>query len=337
MKRWAITIWLVVGAALTPSHGTAAADFEAGVQAYDLGDVAAAMAIFRPLAEAGHAAAAYNLGIIYSRGDTGVVDLEVAARWLRVAAERGLAAAQNRLGTMYFSGQGVTQDRAKAAMWIRRAAAQDDPIAQENLAQMYLKGAGVPQDYAEAEHWQRRANAHAINREQLPTGILREPVEGDPDRVPKPAAAEEQPLLAPLPSVATPPSAAAVEAPPPRAPVPPPPVVTPPSAAPPEVPPPATPPETAALATPEAGDGDGYMIQLVAHRTPAAAQATWSQLNRVHPDLLGGLPHRVERADLGRRGLFYRLRIGAFADRAAALKLCRDLKARRLDCWIVRQ
>ena len=98
---------------------------------------------------------------------------------------------------------------------------------------------------------------------------------------------------------------------------------------------PAASPRTAALAAPESDDGGGYLIQLAARRSSAAAQASWRQLSDAHPDLLGGLAHRVERADLGQRGRFYRLRVGGFADRAAARKLCRDLKARRLDCWIV--
>ncbi len=76
------------------------------------------------------------------------------------------------------------------------------------------------------------------------------------------------------------------------------------------------------------------MVQLISLRTATQAQAAWRQIGRAHAAVLDGLPHRVERADLGRRGVFYRLRVGPFADRASARKLCRDLTARRLDCWI---
>ena len=98
------------------------------------------------------------------------------------------------------------------------------------------------------------------------------------------------------------------------------------------------PAEAVALATPEAvpeaAPEAGYMVQLISLRTAIQAQAAWRQFGRAHAAVLDGLPHRVERADLGRRGVFYRLRVGPFADQATAVKLCRDLTARRLDCWI---
>ena len=80
--------------------------------------------------------------------------------------------------------------------------------------------------------------------------------------------------------------------------------------------------------------GSGGMVQLVAAGTAAAAQAAWDRLSRTHAALLGDLPHRVERADLGARGVFYRLRVGPLADGASARRLCRDLKARGVACWI---
>ncbi len=57
---------------------SARADFEQGLEAYDTGDITGAIENFRPLAEAGHAIAAYNLGIIHSRGATGAIDMEAA-------------------------------------------------------------------------------------------------------------------------------------------------------------------------------------------------------------------------------------------------------------------
>ncbi len=98
MKRMTLAVWLAMGAALAPPHGLARADFEAGVRAYDQCDVAAAIATFRPLAEAGDAAAAYNLGVIHSRGEAGGDGLAAAARSCRGAADTGAPAPRNRHG-----------------------------------------------------------------------------------------------------------------------------------------------------------------------------------------------------------------------------------------------
>lgn len=397
MKRLTLAVWLAMGAALSPPHGLARADFEAGVRAYDQGDFATAVAAFRPLAETGGAAAAYNLGVIHSRGEAGEVDLEAAARWFRVAAEAGAPAAQNRIGTMYFRGRGVPQDTKMAAVWIRRAAEQGDHNAQTNLARMYLTGAGVPRDFAESERWSARANATGQGERQVRPGIVRAPFELGADRATAPVLAPAEPSAAatpppapPSPPAVTAPVLAVMSAPPP----PPLPVGTAPAAAvvpaqppppaleetvdnglprpdtvsvaPPKIPdlaasgaavvpvPPPPPPldksagngmprpdpeaaapaEVAALAAPEAAPEAGYLVQLISLRTATQAQAAWRQFGRAHAAVLDGLPHRVERADLGRRGVFYRLRVGPFADRATALKLCRDLTARRLNCWI---
>ncbi len=42
------------------------------------------------------------------------------------------------------------------------------------------------------------------------------------------------------------------------------------------------------------------------------------------------------RADLGRRGIFYRLRAGPVGDRKAAAAICRTLAKRKLGCMVVK-
>ena len=45
------------------------------------------------------------------------------------------------------------------------------------------------------------------------------------------------------------------------------------------------------------------------------------------------MPYEVQASDLGAQGMFYRLRAGSFADKAAAVQACNDLKAKGLrDC-----
>ncbi len=78
---------------------------------------------------------------------------------LRRVAEQGDAAAQFDLGLMYLKGEGVPQDHAEAVKWYRRAAEQGLAEAQFNLGLMYDKGEGVPQDYVAAHMFFNLAGA----------------------------------------------------------------------------------------------------------------------------------------------------------------------------------
>ncbi len=98
----------------------------AGVAAYKLGAYATTLRELRPLAEQGNAAAQYNLGFMYTKGQGVSQDYAEAVKWYRKAAEQGYAKAQNNLGTMYRHGNGVTKDFVLAHMWFNLAAAQGD-------------------------------------------------------------------------------------------------------------------------------------------------------------------------------------------------------------------
>ncbi len=52
--------------------------------------------------------------------------------------------------------------------------------------------------------------------------------------------------------------------------------------------------------------------------------------------MLGDLTLAVQRADLGDRGIFYRVRSGPFPNRATAQDLCAQIEAAKLDCLVVR-
>jgi cell division septation protein DedD len=78
----------------------------------------------------------------------------------------------------------------------------------------------------------------------------------------------------------------------------------------------------------------GIRIQLAAHRDAAAAEAAWKKLQHGHGDVLGPLVLNLERADLGDKGVFYRLQAGPFTDRVAASAACEQLKARNLGCIV---
>jgi uncharacterized protein len=148
---------------------TASADpFEDGVSAFERGDYATALRIWRPLAE-DDPRAALNLGVMYAEGLGVQKDAVEALRWLGPAALVGEPNAQMHLGVMFAEGiGGRTPDYEAAAAWYRAAAEQGNADAQVLLAFAYSIGEGVPEDYVAAHMWVNLAAA------KLPSGKARD-------------------------------------------------------------------------------------------------------------------------------------------------------------------
>jgi cell division septation protein DedD len=127
-----------------------------------------------------------------------------------------------------------------------------------------------------------------------------------------------------------------------------------PAAAPPQVaetpkpaeptPPPAKPPQSAAAAPPKPtparlppprGAG-GARVQLGSVRSEDQARQEWSRIKRQNADLLGNLSATPIRADLGDKGVYYRIQVGPVGDTATAEHLCGELKQRSVGCILVR-
>jgi TPR repeat protein len=165
MRRIAATLAVVI--ALLFSAGSAWADYDDGVAAYERGDYATALREIRPLAEQGHADAQHNLGVMYDKG-YGVPENDAeAVKWYRKAAEQGEVEAQYNLGQIYRTSEGVPQNYAKAAKWYLKAAEQGLAQAQNNLGVMYLLGNGVPGDYVKAHMWASLAKAQGNEGSEL--------------------------------------------------------------------------------------------------------------------------------------------------------------------------
>ncbi|HEY4135220.1 MAG TPA: SPOR domain-containing protein [Alphaproteobacteria bacterium] len=113
-----------------------------------------------------------------------------------------------------------------------------------------------------------------------------------------------------------------------------PPVASAPAAPAPAKPAPAAPAaQQAARAAPSAPIPSGAArVQLGAVRTSDAAQKEWARLQGANKDLLGGMSMNVVTADLGARGVYYRIQAGPAAD---AADLCAKLKARNVGCIVV--
>ncbi|MEM9053734.1 MAG: SPOR domain-containing protein [Pseudomonadota bacterium] len=81
--------------------------------------------------------------------------------------------------------------------------------------------------------------------------------------------------------------------------------------------------------------GGSFQVQLSALRSEDAARSAWERFQSSAPDLYQGAKLDIQRADLGSKGVFYRLRIGSFASRDAAKGFCADVKATGKDCMVV--
>lgn len=94
-------------------------------------------------------------------------------------------------------------------------------------------------------------------------------------------------------------------------------------------------PEKPAEPAKPAAGGPPMKIQLASLRTPDEARDEWARLKHANADLLGKFTAVAVRADLGDRGVWYRVEAGPVGDKAAALKLCKALKERDLGCQLV--
>lgn len=155
-------------ASLVWAAPAAAQNVKAGIDAWQRGDYVSAVAIWRPLAEAGDPDASFNMGQAYRLGRGVLVDLGTAQswlekaaqkdhvdaqatlglllfqngnqagglKWLKLASEKGDARAMLVYGTALFNGDGVTQDPVLGYAYVSRSAAQGLEPAKSTLAQM---------------------------------------------------------------------------------------------------------------------------------------------------------------------------------------------------------
>lgn len=352
-KAWVGGLIAVLLLALPAS----AQDFEKGLAAKKRGDFAAALALWRPLAQRGDPAAQNAIGLLYDNGQGVPQDPATALMWYRRAAKKGNADAQNNLGMLYANGLGVPQDYAKAAMWYRRAARQGHAGAKANLGVLHLMGR-IPDDASRAARAERggtdrapagarkeseveaaesalaraaegaapgsesRAEAQPRSRTETKSGTETKTKTG-PKAEAKPGAAKARSTV-PAPQVQR---AAARE----------------------DGKTPAKPDKIeriaklaeSAKASPAAGKAlpaDGkFRVQLSSVKTELRAMKEAQRLKRAHESLLGGLRIEPVRADLGPRGVFYRLYAGPLATFDAARSLCRKLSARNQGCIVIRR
>ena len=92
-------------------------------------------------------------------------------------------------------------------------------------------------------------------------------------------------------------------------------------------------PAALAAPTPAAASASGWMVQLTSQRSEAQAKQAFDSLKGRFSNVLGTAQPDIARADLGDRGVFYRVRVVADS-RGDADELCGSLKSAGGDCFV---
>jgi len=306
---------LLAAIMLATSAHAADSTVKAGVEAWQRGEHAAAVAIWRPLADKNDADALFNLGQAYRLGLGVKLDLATAQglferaarlghldaqtslglllfqngnrigamRWLKSAAERGEPRALLIYGTALFNGDGTERDLVKAYAYVSRAAAQGLAPAKDTLAQM---------DELLPLAERQKGVAMAMTATKAP------PVTKSPPPTPKPrppttAAAKAQQATKP-----------ATPAPKPRA------------------------PADASTATASVSARGAWRVQLGAFSQRASAEALFRKLSSVSA-LAGRQSYLIP------VGSVIRLQAGPFESRASATSACAALAKTGQPCFAV--
>ncbi len=305
----------------------AAATVKDGVDAWQRGDYASAIAMWRPLAEGGDADAAFNLAQAYKLGRGVTADLGQAKTWYGKAAQAGHVQGAANYGLLLFQ----DGDRRSAMPWISKAADAGDPRAQYVLGTALFNGDLTAKDWPKAYALMTRAAAAGLpqattslsqmdqfmspqdrqNGLQMASQMASRPIPptgrqlvtggGSDTGLTAPSSvvpARGRDLSAPPPPIHT------AQAVPPRAmPLP---------KAPPAVKAPPLKPVVAAP-VPVAAAGGKWMVQLGAYGSQEGAASAWSKM----AGKLGGLHPIYQKA-----GAVVRLRAGPLADKSAAARAC---------------
>jgi hypothetical protein len=281
---------------------------KSGIDAWQHGDYASAVAIWRPLAQKGDADAEFDLGQAYRLGRGVPVDLAQAQLWLEKAADAGHLDAQTTLGLLLFD----SGNRSGAMRWLKKAAERGEPRAMLVYGTALFNGDGVPKDPLAAYAYVSRAAAQGLEPAKATLADMDQVLPVDV-RQKALAMAMNQAKAAPAPSSAPAAKPArtkaqAKPAPPPKVPV-----ETAVAAPPPKrtMPQPAPTPKPAPVAA-----SGGWRIQLGAFSQRGSAEALYRKLG----GSLGG--HQAYYIPVGK---ITRLQVGPYPSREAASAACASL------------
>jgi TPR repeat protein len=107
----------VLGVGLPALADEAADDLQAGIDAFNSGDLPGAMALYEKAAEAGSPEAQVRLAYLLDYAE----DNEMAVHWYRAAADQDYPDGIGGLAEMYAKGEGVPKDLAQARELFEKA------------------------------------------------------------------------------------------------------------------------------------------------------------------------------------------------------------------------
>lgn len=150
-----VLLALAIASAALPAE---AQSVRSGIEAWQKGDTAGAVAIWRPLADKGDPDAAFNLGQAYRLGKGVPLDLAQAQDWLERAARKGHVDAQATLGLLLFQ----NGNRVSGMRWLKSAAEAGEPRAMLIVGTALYNGDGVTADPVTAYAYVSRAAAKGL-------------------------------------------------------------------------------------------------------------------------------------------------------------------------------
>lgn len=287
---------LAAAAGFLAATPLAAQSVRAGILAWQRADYAAAVAIWRPLAEKGDADAAFNLGQAYRLGRGVKTDLAAAQSWLEKAASAGHLDAQTTLGLLLFD----SGSRDAALQWLKKAAERGEPRAMLVYGTALFNGDGVERDPVLAYAYVSRSAAQGL-----------EPAKStlqDLDAI-LPVDVRQKGVAIALSKAKSKPGAKAAAKPAAKAP-----------------PKPAV--QTASAKPAPAAGGGAWRIQLGAFSRRASAEALYKRLSASTP-VAGRQGFYIP------AGAMTRLQVGPYPTKAAAAAACSSLAAKGQACFVV--
>lgn len=149
---------LAAAGVLFAAPALAQQNVRSGIEAWQHGDYAAAVSIWRPLAQKGDPDAEFDVGQAYRLGRGVPVDLAQAQIWLEKAATAGHLDAETTLGLLLFD----SGNRTGAMRWLKKAAERGEPRAMLVYGTALFNGDGVPKDPVLAYAYVSRAAAQGL-------------------------------------------------------------------------------------------------------------------------------------------------------------------------------
>lgn len=275
---------------------------KSGIEAWQRADYATAVGIWRPLAEAGDADAAFNLGQAYRLGRGVAINLAAAQSWFERAARKGHVDAQTTLGLLQFE----SGNRAGGLRWLKSAAEKGEPRALLIYGTALFNGDAVGRDPVLAYAYVSRAAAQGLEPAKATLAEM--------DRILPLGQRQKGLALAQAKATASKADRATAA----RA------AAKPPAATKSSLKPPAKAP-TAASAAPATG---GWRVQLGAFSKRSSAETLFKRLSGSGA-LAGRRPFFIA------AGAITRLQAGPFESRAAAAAACEALSAKGQPCFPV--